>query len=83
MAPQPTFSPNSQYRRALALREEALGPDHPSIADPLGWLAYVLQGQGKLEEATDYYKRALAINENTLGRESGGLRVVTVLNPRL
>jgi len=40
------------------------------MAKPLHGIATVLQGQGKYEEALEYYKRALAINENEYGGDS-------------
>ena len=38
-------------RRALAIREEALGPDHPDTATSLNNLAVLLQAQGRYAEA--------------------------------
>ena len=37
----------AEHRRALALREQALGPDHPSITQSRNNLSIVLYGQGK------------------------------------
>ncbi len=55
------------YERALAIREKALGPDHPDTATSLNNLGYLLQAMGNLAEARPYYERALAINEKALG----------------
>jgi tetratricopeptide (TPR) repeat protein len=54
-------------RRALAIREEALGPDHPDTASSLNNLGYLLQDMGDLAGARPYYERALAITEATMG----------------
>ena len=39
------------YRRSLAIREKALGPDHPDVATSLDNLAKLYQAQGKYAEA--------------------------------
>ena len=49
------------YKRALAIREKALGQDHPDVADILNNLAIVYENQGKYAEAEGLYQRALAI----------------------
>ena len=56
--------------RALAIREEALGPRHPATAITLNRLALVRQKQGKYQEAEALNQRALTIYENTFGIES-------------
>ena len=55
------------YKRALAIREKALGPDHPDVAKALNNLAVLYQKQGRYAEAEPLYKRALAIREKALG----------------
>jgi tetratricopeptide (TPR) repeat protein len=55
------------YERALALREKALGPDHPATALSLNNLALLLQDQGDLAGARALHERALAIREKALG----------------
>ena len=57
------------YRRALAIQEKALGPDHPDIATSLTGLAIVLESKGDYAEALQFYRRALAIAEKVSGRE--------------
>ena len=57
------------YSEALALREAALGPDHPRIADSLNNLAGARFAQGEHLAAIDLYRRALALLEYTLGPE--------------
>ncbi len=49
------------YRRALALREAALGPEHSDVAFAMARLAGALGWQGRSEEALGYLRRALEI----------------------
>jgi hypothetical protein len=51
----------------LAIREEALGPDHPDTAASLNNLANLLKAHGDLAGARPLYERALAIRETALG----------------
>jgi tetratricopeptide (TPR) repeat protein len=55
------------YERALAIREKALGPEHPDTATSLNNLALLLLAQGDLAAARPLYERALAIREKVLG----------------
>ena len=55
------------FRRALAIREKALGPDHPDTAPSLNNLAELLRAQGRYGEAEPLYRLALAIREKALG----------------
>ena len=55
------------YKRALAIREKALGANHPDVGQTLNNLALVYRAQGKYSEAEGLYKRALAIREKALG----------------
>ena len=55
------------YKRALAVREKTLGPDHPDVAQTLNNLALLYYNQGRYAEAEPLYKRALAIYEKALG----------------
>ena len=57
------------YERALAIREKALGPEHPDTAKSLNNLAVLLQAQGDLAGARPLFERALAIYEKALGPE--------------
>ncbi len=56
-------------RRAVVLREGALGPEHPEMAADLAALAARLDGQGQYAEAEALYQRALALKEQLLGRK--------------
>ncbi len=53
--------------RALAIRERALGADHPDVADSIRGLAVVYWHQGRYAEAEPLAERALAIRERALG----------------
>jgi tetratricopeptide (TPR) repeat protein len=55
------------YKRALEIREKALGPDHPDVAQSLNGLAELYRAQGRYAEAEPLFKRALAIFEKALG----------------
>jgi hypothetical protein len=57
------------YKQVLALREKALGPEHPEVGKCLNFLAVLYGRQGRSVEAEPLYKRALAIQENALGPE--------------
>ncbi|MGH9656926.1 MAG: tetratricopeptide repeat protein, partial [Bryobacteraceae bacterium] len=55
------------YRRALAIRQKALGPDHPDTATSLNNLAELLRSKGEYAGAEPLFRRALAITEKALG----------------
>ena len=55
------------YKRSLAIREKALGPDHPDVATSLNNLALLYETQGQYAQAEPLYKRSLAIREKALG----------------
>jgi len=57
------------YQRALSIREQSLGPEHPDVADSLNNLANLYDSQGKYAEAELLYQRALSIREQSLGPE--------------
>ncbi len=57
------------HKRALAIREKALGPEHPPVAQSLNNLALLYQAQGRYAEAEPLYQRALKIWEKALGPE--------------
>jgi tetratricopeptide (TPR) repeat protein len=56
-------------RDALAMREKALGPEHPDTATSLNNLAVLLREQGDPAGARPLHERALAIREKALGPE--------------
>ncbi len=49
------------HKRSLAIREKALGPNHPSVATSLNNLAALYEVQGKYTEAEKLKARAKAI----------------------
>ncbi len=55
------------YQRALAIREQVLGPEHPDTATSLNNLAILYYDQGKYGQAEPLYQRALTIIEKALG----------------
>ncbi len=57
-------------KRALAITEKAVGPDHPNVATALNNLAETYLAQGLFAEAEPLHKRALAILETALGRDN-------------
>jgi len=54
-------------RRALAIDEKALGPDHPGVATALNNLAALLQAKGDYVGAEPLFRQALAVDEKALG----------------
>ena len=65
-------------KRALAIRERALGLDHPDVGLAHNNLAELYRQQGRYAEAEPLLKRALAIFEQALGRDHPA--VATSLN---
>jgi len=59
-------------RDTLAIREDALGPEHPDTATSLNNLATLLNAQGDFAGARSLCERALAICEKALGPEHSG-----------
>ena len=57
------------FEQALALREQALGPDHPDVAMSLNNLAGLLDTQGAYAKAEPLFLRSLKISENAFGPE--------------
>jgi len=57
-------------QEALALREKALGPDHPDVAASLNSIAALDSSREDFAAAEPLLTRALAIREHALGREN-------------
>jgi len=57
------------FLRALRIREQQLGPQHPDVAASLSYLASLYRQQGKYAEAESLFLRALRIREQQLGPE--------------
>jgi len=64
----------SHYQRALALKEQLLGPQHPDVALTLNNLGLLRKRQGEFSEAAQLYRRALSIFEQTLHAEHPRLK---------
>ena len=56
-------------KRALAIREKVLGPEHVNVAQSFNNLAGLYNDQGRYADAEPLYKRSLAIREKALGPE--------------
>src|SRR5262249_49098904 len=61
------------YRGALAIKEKALGPDHPSVAVSVYSVADALLALDKGEEALAGFQRALAIDTKVFGGDGAEL----------
>ena len=66
------------FKRSLAIRERALGPNHPEVANSLNNLASLFNDQGNTPETEPLYRRSLVIREKALGPEHPN--VATSLN---
>ena len=64
------------YARALQIREQALGPEHPTTALSLNNLAALLYAQGDYAAARPLLERALQITEQVLGPDHPHTRTV-------
>ena len=66
------------YKRSLAIREKALGTEHPDVGVALNDLATLYLQQGRSADAEPLIKRSLAITEKALGAVHP--QVATALN---
>jgi CHAT domain-containing protein len=57
-------------RRAIAIREKVLGPNHPGVALGLSNLALLLSNQGENAKAVQLGRKSLDIYDKTLGNYS-------------
>ncbi len=62
-------------RLSLTIYEQAVGPEHPVIADNLNRLALLYHSQGRFSEAEPLYQRAHNIREKVLGPEHFGTAI--------
>ncbi len=62
-------------RRALAIREQALGSDHYGVVQSLSDFAALYYDGGRLDKAEALFARALAISEKQLAPDHGDLAV--------
>ncbi len=58
------------HERALALRRERLGPDHPECAHSLGNLGSIAAKRGDLQGAHGWHEMALSVRRRALGELS-------------
>lgn len=58
------------YQRCVAVCEHVHGKDHPEVAERLSDFAVLYRREGRLDEAKKTLKRALAIQENSVGVDS-------------
>jgi tetratricopeptide (TPR) repeat protein len=61
------------YRRALAIWEKTLGPDHPNVGTVRYYMGQVALAQGQVDEAVTQFGRTLAIWEKALGKDHPSL----------
>ncbi len=54
------------YERALRIREQTFGREHPNTAQSLWWLGVLAQEEGKVKAARVYLQEALATFERFL-----------------
>lgn len=59
----------AEHRRALALRIDLLGPEHPDVATSRSNLANTLDALGRFDEAEAENREVLALREKVLGPE--------------
>jgi tetratricopeptide (TPR) repeat protein len=64
------------YERALAIREQVLGAEHPNTATSLNNLGVLLQVQGDYAGARPYFERALRIFCAALGEQHPSTQTV-------
>jgi tetratricopeptide (TPR) repeat protein len=57
------------YRRALTIRETALGPDHLFVAATLANLAEMESATGRYDRAAEHYARAIRIRQEAFGTD--------------
>jgi len=57
------------FEKALALRRESLGGDHPDVAESLGDLGWLCHVQGDQDRAEAFLREALALRRKNLGEE--------------
>ncbi|MFO0697725.1 MAG: tetratricopeptide repeat protein, partial [Nitrospira sp.] len=64
------------HQRALAIREQVLGPDHPAVAQSLNNLAELYRTQSVYAQAKPLYQQSLAVYLVSLGIEHPTSRTV-------
>jgi len=57
------------FQRSLQIWEQALGPEHLNVSDPLNGLANLLRDRNQYAEAERLYQRVLSLREQYLGQQ--------------
>lgn len=57
------------FEKALAIRERALGPDHPSTANAYSSIGTLYDNMGDYKKAFEYHIKALTIREKCFGED--------------
>jgi eukaryotic-like serine/threonine-protein kinase len=65
-------------KRALALKEKALGPEHPDVSRSEGNLGMFLQALGRHQDALAHLTRARAAEEKSLGQSHPEVAIALV-----
>ncbi|GAB6179037.1 FxSxx-COOH system tetratricopeptide repeat protein [Desulfotomaculum defluvii] len=65
-------------KRAVAIWEKVLSPEHPNLAASYNQLAILYQAQGKYDKAEPLFQRASAIFEKIYGLED--IKTVSIIN---
>lgn len=63
------YTATNVMKKALALAESNLGPEHPDVATCLYDIGLLYRLQGRHEKAEPFYRRSLAIREKVFGLE--------------
>src|SRR5262249_32879025 len=66
----------ARFREALAIKEKALGPDHPLTSTSVLGLGVALAQTGRYEEAEATLDRARVIVEKRIGKETSSFALV-------
>jgi tetratricopeptide (TPR) repeat protein len=66
------------FKRALAITEKSLGPDHPDAGRLLNNVALLYQAQGRSADAEPLFKRAVAIAEKSLGPDHSDVATLLI-----
>ena len=71
------------YKRSLAIREKALGPNHPDVATSLNNMGLLYERRGQYAEAEPLYKRALFTKPTLAGSVTAHFKSLTSVFSKL
>lgn len=57
----------SYFEKALAIRTESLGAEHPDTLETINFMGYLFQVTGELKRAEENFQKALTLREKILG----------------